>query len=138
MDTQKFPPCPYCGSTEMRTGFQTYEATVKKQRGSMMGGSTLQHLFCSRCGMVAASRVLRPENIRQRCRQMVSKQGGGGRTVFHAAHIFWGDVLAGPVTAAYWIGEPPRLRGMKKTGNAVGTILTAFLLSSSSSCACAG
>ena len=57
MDTQKFPPCPYCGSTEMRTGFQTYEATVKKQRGSMMGGSALQHLFC---GMVDASRVLRP------------------------------------------------------------------------------
>ena len=44
MDTQKFPPCPYCGSTEMRTGFQTYEATVKKQRGSMMGGSALQQL----------------------------------------------------------------------------------------------
>ena len=63
MDTQKFPPCPYCGSTEMRTGFQTYEATVKKQRGSMMGGSTLQHLFCGRCGMVAASRVLRPETF---------------------------------------------------------------------------
>ena len=41
----------------MRTGFQTYEATVKKQRGSMMGGSTLQHLFCGRCGMVAASRL---------------------------------------------------------------------------------
>ena len=58
MDTQKFPPCPYCGSTEMRTGFQTYEATVKKQRGSMMGGSALQHLFCGRCGMVAASRVV--------------------------------------------------------------------------------
>ena len=63
MDTQKFPPCPYCGSTEMRTGFQSYEATVKKQRGSMMGGSTLQHLFCGRCGMVAASRVLRPETF---------------------------------------------------------------------------
>lgn len=51
MNTQKFPPCPYCGSTEMRTGFQTYEATVKKQRGSMMGGSALQHLFCGRCGI---------------------------------------------------------------------------------------
>ena len=63
MDTQKFPPCPYCGSTEMRTGFQTYEATVKKPRGSMMGGSALQHLFCGRCGMVAASRVLRPETF---------------------------------------------------------------------------
>ena len=63
MDTQKFPPCPYCGSTEMRTGFQTYEATVKKQRGSMMGGSALQHLFCGRCGMVAASRVRRPETF---------------------------------------------------------------------------
>ncbi len=76
MDTQKFPPCPYCGSTEMRTGFQTYEATVKKQRGSMMGGSTLQHLFCGRCGMVAASRVLRPETFDSAVRQMVRKQGG--------------------------------------------------------------
>ena len=47
----------------MRTGFLTYEATVKKQRGSMMGGSALQHLFCGRCGMVAASRVLRPETF---------------------------------------------------------------------------
>ena len=45
------------------TGFQTYEATVKKQRGSMMGGSALQYLFCGRCGMVAASRVLRPETF---------------------------------------------------------------------------
>ena len=45
MDTQKFPPCPYCGSTEMRTGFQTYEATVKKQRGSRMGGRALKDVF---------------------------------------------------------------------------------------------
>ncbi len=53
MDTQKFPPLPICGVQRSRTGFQTYEATVKKQRRSMMGGSALQHLFCGRCGMVA-------------------------------------------------------------------------------------
>lgn len=43
-------------------------------------------------------------------------------------HIFWGDVLAGPVTAAYWIRKAAALAGDEKTGNAVGTILTAFLL----------
>lgn len=43
-------------------------------------------------------------------------------------HIFWGDVLAGPVTAAYWIRRAAALAGDEKTGNAVGTILTAFLL----------
>ena len=85
MDTQKFPPCPYCGSTEMRTGFQTYEATVKKQRGSMMGGSTLQHLFCGRGGRVAGTAA---GNIRQRCRQMVRKQGGAAGRFSMPPHIF--------------------------------------------------
>ena len=55
--------------------------------------------------------------------------GRGGRTVFHAApYFFRGDVLAGPVTAVYWIRRAAALAGNEKTGNAVGTILTAFLL----------
>ena len=36
--------------------------------------------------------------------------------------------MAGPVTAAYWIRRAAALAGDEKTGNAVGTILTAFLL----------
>lgn len=36
--------------------------------------------------------------------------------------------MAGPVTAAYWIRRAAALAGNEKTGNAVGTILTAFLL----------
>ena len=36
--------------------------------------------------------------------------------------------MAGPVTAAYWIRKAAALAGDEKTGNAVGTILTAFLL----------
>ena len=49
--------------------------------------------------------------------------------VFHAApYFFGGDVLAGPVTAAYWLRKAAALAGDEKTGNAVGTILTAFLL----------
>ena len=36
--------------------------------------------------------------------------------------------MAGPVTAVYWIRRAAALAGNEKTGNAVGTILTAFLL----------
>ena len=36
--------------------------------------------------------------------------------------------MAGPVTAVYWLRRAAALAGDEKTGNAVGTILTAFLL----------
>ena len=75
----------------------------------------------------AAASVLRPVrhggrvagtaagNIRQRCRQMVSKQGGAAGRFSMPPHIFlggmfWQDRLQQHIGS----GEPPRLRGMKR------------------------
>ena len=80
----------------MRTGFQTYEATVKKQRGSMMGGSALQHLFCGRCGMVVASRVLRPETFDSAKNEAALRLDQGGKNLTLLSYSYCITGISGP------------------------------------------
>ncbi len=57
--------CPYCGGTEMiecfQTGYAALTATSHK-----LGGRTLYHDVCRRCGSVTRSYVKEPEKLLKR------------------------------------------------------------------------
>ena len=59
------PRCPYCGGGEMIETFQTGYGAVSATRNKL-GGCTLYHSVCRRCGSVVRSYVKEPEKLLRR------------------------------------------------------------------------
>ncbi len=57
--------CPYCGGTEMIECFQTGYGAISAVKNKL-GGSTLYHSVCRRCGTIARSYVKNPEKLLRR------------------------------------------------------------------------
>ena len=54
--------CPYCGGTEIITGFQSaYASIIAVQHKT--GGCALYHSVCRNCGSVLRSYVMEPKNL---------------------------------------------------------------------------
>lgn len=57
--------CPFCGGTQMIEAFQAAYGAVSGT-GNRLGGSTLYHSICRRCGSVVRSYVKNPEKLLRR------------------------------------------------------------------------
>ena len=57
--------CPYCGGTEMIESFQTAYAAVTAT-SNKLGGCSLYHSICRKCGSVVRSYVKEPEKLLKR------------------------------------------------------------------------
>lgn len=57
--------CKKCGNTEFFRGVQQYQGQVFNEKSLFSDGSTISHVFCSQCGLIAESYVNKPKKFQE-------------------------------------------------------------------------